>query len=107
MSGWRIQINLVNRAPNVANPKMSLFGIKLYGSIVIVRIKPYPPNFSKIAAKIMDPAIGASTCALGNHRCVEYIGNFTKNPMIISSHIVDDDILCAICIEIVIFIDFR
>ena len=34
----------------------------------ISRINPYPPNFSKIAARIIEPATGASTWALGNHR---------------------------------------
>ena len=36
-----------------------------------------------MAASTMEPAIGASTCALGNHRCVENIGSFTKNPIIV------------------------
>lgn len=31
----------------------------------------------------MDPAIGASTWALGNHRWVENMGSFTKNPAIV------------------------
>lgn len=35
---------------------------------VISRIRPYPPNFSSMAARIMDPATGASTWAFGNHR---------------------------------------
>ena len=30
------------------------------------RIKPYPPNFNKIPAKITEPAVGASQCASGN-----------------------------------------
>jgi len=34
----------------------------------ISRINPYPPSFSKIAARIIDPATGASTWAFGNHR---------------------------------------
>lgn len=33
-----------------------------------IRIIPYPPSFSKIAARIMDPAIGASTWAFGSHK---------------------------------------
>lgn len=45
-----------------------------------IRAKPYPPNFSKMAASTMEPAIGASTCALGSHKWVENIGSFTKNP---------------------------
>jgi len=44
-------------------------------------MRPYPPSFSRMAARIIDPAIGASTCALGSHRCVENIGNFTINPV--------------------------
>lgn len=36
--------------------------------IVEIRIMPYPPSFSRIAARIIDPAIGASTWALGSHR---------------------------------------
>lgn len=27
----------------------------------------------------MEPAIGASTCALGSHRCIPYRGIFTRN----------------------------
>lgn len=33
-----------------------------------IRIIPYPPSFSRIAAKTIDPAIGASTWAFGSHR---------------------------------------
>ena len=44
------------------------------GNKHLMRSKPYPPNFNKIPAKIIDPATGASTWALGNHRCVKYIG---------------------------------
>jgi hypothetical protein len=38
---------------------------------------PYPPSFNKIPAKIIEPDTGASTWALGSHRCTKYIGNFT------------------------------
>ena len=34
----------------------------------ISRISPYPPNFRRIAARIIDPATGASTCAFGSHK---------------------------------------
>lgn len=40
---------------------------------------PYPPSFNSRAASSMDPAIGASTWALGNHRCRPYNGAFTIN----------------------------
>lgn len=36
--------------------------------IMETRIMPYPPGFSRIAARIMDPAMGASTWAFGSHR---------------------------------------
>jgi len=82
MSGWRKQINLVIIAPY--NDKLSSIytGTKFIWYILIIRISPYPPSFSRIAARIIDPAIGASTCALGNHRWVENIGSLTRNPKI-------------------------
>ena len=40
---------------------------------------PYPPSFSSRAASSMDPAIGASTWALGSHRWRPYRGAFTMN----------------------------
>lgn len=36
--------------------------------IKVIRSIPYPPSFSRTAASTIDPAIGASTWALGNHR---------------------------------------
>lgn len=38
-----------------------------------------------MAANTIDPAMGASTWALGSHKCVENIGNFTRNPAIVIS----------------------
>lgn len=48
------------------------------------RIIPYPPSFSRMAAKIIEPSKGASTWALGNHKWVMNIGIFTKNASIIN-----------------------
>lgn len=31
-----------------------------------------------MAAKIMEPSRGASTCAFGSQRCIKYIGVFTR-----------------------------
>jgi len=31
------------------------------GNIVSIRANPYPPSFRRIAARTIDPAIGAST----------------------------------------------
>lgn len=59
----------------------------IYVNIIIIRAKPYPPSFSKIAARIIDPATGASTCAFGSHKCTENSGNFTMNAVIIISHV--------------------
>jgi len=61
---------LVIKAPhmqNVVKGRERVFadGIK---KIEIVRISPYPPSFSNMAARIIEPAIGASTWALGSHR---------------------------------------
>lgn len=35
---------------------------------IIVRNTPYPPSFRRMAARIIEPAIGASTWALGSHK---------------------------------------
>lgn len=37
-------------------------------NIKVVRASPYPPSFRRIAASIIDPAIGASTWAFGSQR---------------------------------------
>lgn len=47
---------------------------------------PYPPNFSRIAANTIDPAIGASTWALGSHKWRPYNGIFTINAIMHASH---------------------
>ena len=41
------------------------------------RKNPYVPSFKRIPAKITEPAVGASTCASGNHICIGTIGTFT------------------------------
>lgn len=45
---------------------------------VIIRIMPYPPSFKRTAARIIDPAMGASTWALGSHKWTPYRGIFTR-----------------------------
>lgn len=54
--------------------------------IRVSRIMPYPPSFSRTAARTMEPAMGASTWALGSQRCRPYKGIFTKNAIIQASH---------------------
>lgn len=57
------------------------------GSMIIeIRIIPYPPSFSRMAAKIIDPAIGASTWAFGSHRCTPYNGILIINAIMHASH---------------------
>lgn len=55
-------------------------------STVDTRIMPYPPSLSRIAARIMDPAIGASTWALGSHRCTPYSGILIMKAIIQANH---------------------
>lgn len=47
-------------------------------SMTIIRIIPYPPSFSSTAARTIEPATGASTCAFGNQRWTPYNGIFTR-----------------------------
>lgn len=55
-------------------------------SMVEIRIIPYPPSLRRMAARTMDPAMGASTCALGSHRWSPYRGIFTMKAIIHASH---------------------
>lgn len=57
-----------------------------------MRIIPYPPSFRRIAARIIEPATGASTCALGSHRWAMNIGSFTIKAMFIINHFKDVDL---------------
>lgn len=65
-----MQIILVIRAPHeqktIRTSDMELEDV--VENSEIRRISPYPPSFSSMAAKIIDPATGASTWAFGNHR---------------------------------------
>lgn len=64
------QVRLARVAPHrdstMNGRNMSVFGA---GRVCDIRIMPYPPSFSRTAARIIDPAIGASTWALGSQRC--------------------------------------
>lgn len=55
-------------------------------SMIEIRIMPYPPSFSRMAARTMDPAIGASTCALGSHKWTPYSGILIRNASMHVSH---------------------
>lgn len=79
-------MNLVIAAPDSATliniEDLSKFDL---GNIYKIRAKPYPPSFNKIAANTIEPAIGASTWAFGNHKCTINIGSLTKNPAKVNS----------------------
>ena len=45
-----------------------------------MRTKPYVPSFSRIAARITEPAVGACVCASGSHVWNGNIGTFTAKP---------------------------
>lgn len=88
MSDCRRQIIDVITPPTIAIDITGLTNnLFIYLKIIIIRAIPYPPNFSKMAAKIIDPATGASTCAFGNHKWTENSGNFTMNAVIIINHV--------------------
>lgn len=53
---------------------------------MVIRIIPYPPSLSRMAASTIEPAIGASTCALGSHKCKPYIGILTINATVHAYH---------------------
>ena len=76
ISGWNAQLNELKKAPNIP---IYMVIYKVIQNIIITRTIPYPPNFNKIAAKIIDPAVGASTCAFGNQKCIKKKGSLTKN----------------------------
>jgi hypothetical protein len=52
---------------------------------MVTCIIPYPPSFSRTAASTMELAIGASTWALGSHRCSPYNGILTINAIMHAS----------------------
>lgn len=55
-----------HRANTMNGRNISVFAV---GKICIMRIMPYPPSFRRIAARTIEPAMGASTWALGSQRC--------------------------------------
>lgn len=69
MSVCQRQIELVIIIPH-DDKRINGYAIDLVtGSrIMEIRIIPYAPSFSRIAARIIDPAIGASTWVFGSHK---------------------------------------
>jgi hypothetical protein len=52
---------------------------------MVTRIIPYPSSFSRTATSTIEPVTGASTWALGSHRCNSYNGILTINAIIHAS----------------------
>lgn len=103
MSVCRIQINLVISAPQaLIAARWGVNSLFVETKRADNRISPYLPNFSKMAARIIDPATGASTCAFGSHRWVKYRGIFTRNAVITVAHQISFD--SGISINIVWFL---
>lgn len=51
-----------------------------------IRRMPYPPSLRRRPARIIDPAIGASTWAFGSQRWKINIGIFTKKASTVKDH---------------------
>lgn len=83
----RRQIELVIIMPH-SDRRINGYAMDLVtGSRIIeIRIMPYPPNFRRIAARTMDPAIGASTWAFGSHRWTPYRGILIIKAIMHASH---------------------
>src|SRR5438445_13030891 len=65
------------------------------------RRKPYPPILSRIAARITEPAVGASTWASGSQVCTGHIGIFTAKEAKNASHAqVCNECGTAVCINV-------
>lgn len=60
---------------------------------VVNRISPKPPSFNISPAKIIEPLVLASTCALGNQKWIPKTGSFTKNGI---NKITKEDLLVKI-----------
>src|ERR1700742_3822019 len=65
------------------------------------RRNPYPPIFRRIAARITEPAVGASTCASGSQVWTGHIGIFTAKEAKNASHAqVCSDRGTVVCINV-------
>jgi len=82
MSTCRRHANLINVPPiKEKDVKTHILGEEVMSGII--KNHPKPPILSRRPAKIMEPETGASTWALGNHKCTLYMGNLTINEEIV------------------------
>lgn len=87
ISVCRVQMAPVTQAPHIAIDEIMGDSDEFNQTRALAaRRIPYLPNFSKMAARTIDPATGASTWALGNHKWVMNNGIFTINAIIVINH---------------------
>ena len=84
---WRRQIELVMIMPH-KDSMMNGYAIKSVTGFRsnVIRSMPYPPSFSRISARTIEPAMGASTWALGSQRWRPYNGILTIKAIMHASH---------------------
>ena len=75
MSDWKIQIEIEINIPKKERKKKKYILYLIFSNI---RKRPNPPIFNSKDARIIDPIVGASTCAFGNQKWTKIIGSFTK-----------------------------
>lgn len=63
-------LNVENKkdAKHIQQTKGKIAAVNVGNIGIIKRIKPIPPSFNKTPANKTLPAVGAATCASGNHK---------------------------------------
>lgn len=56
------------------------------GKFIFVRRRPYPPSLRRMAARIIEPATGASTWAFGSQRWTRNRGSLVINAILVANH---------------------
>ena len=84
---WRRQVELVMIMPH-KDSMMNGYAIKSVTGFrsSVTRSMLYPPSFSRTAARTMEPAMGASTWALGSQRWRPNNGIFTIKAIMHANH---------------------
>lgn len=87
MSVWRRQFSPAITIPHKARA-INGYTMSFERSVNkgLMRTSPYPPSFRRTAARIIEPAMGASTWALGSQRCTPKRGSLIKKATRQPSH---------------------
>lgn len=83
ISLWNLQIRALRAPPKREQNIHNRFQVQ--PQKFWTQRKPTPPIFRRIPARIIDPTVGASTCALGSHIWRRNSGSFTINAALIMS----------------------